>query len=134
MVLVDTSVWIDYYAGIRSPQTDWLDESVGRVTIGLTDLHLTEFLQGIRDERHPDIYLRSLSEFLILTTGGRSLAVASATNYRLLRKRGITIRKTIDCLIATFCLLEGHSLLHNDRDFEPFEKYLGLKVVHPKAG
>jgi hypothetical protein len=74
---------------------------------------------------------RDLSKFEVFETGGEALAVASAQNYRSLRSRGDTIRKTIDCLIATFCLTEGHSLLHRDHDFDPFEKHLGLRVVHP---
>jgi predicted nucleic acid-binding protein len=67
----------------------------------------------------------------VYATGGTELALAASDNYRFLRKRGITIRKTIDCLIATFCIREGHALLHRDRDFDPFEEHLGLKVVHP---
>jgi predicted nucleic acid-binding protein len=74
---------------------------------------------------------RDLSRFELFDTGGELLAVASAQNYRSLRSRGHTIRKTVDCLIATFCLLEGHSLLHRDRDFDLFEIHLGLRVIHP---
>jgi predicted nucleic acid-binding protein len=74
---------------------------------------------------------REMSKFEVFDTGGTELAVASAQNYRLLRTRGLTIRKTIDCLIATFCLMAGHSLLHRDHDFDPFEKQLGLRVLHP---
>jgi hypothetical protein len=112
-------------------QAEWLDENLTDGTIGLTDLSLCEVLQG---ERTPGSFeeLRSaLLELTVLTTGGVELATESAANYRFLRRRGVTIRSTIDCLIATFCIREGHQLLHSDRDFDPFEKHLGLKVIHP---
>ena len=131
MILIDTSVWIDYYAGTGSPQTDWLDVSVGRLDIGLTDLNLAEFLQGLRHEDRTADYLRSLQEFEIFDTGGQELAILSAANYRKLRRKGITIRSTIDCLTATYCMLHQYGLLHDDRDFDPFERHLGLQVVHP---
>ncbi len=67
----------------------------------------------------------------VLSSGGVEIAVAAAENYRILRTKGITVRKTIDCLIATFCIREGHELLHRDRDFDPFEMHLGLQVIHP---
>jgi len=131
MVLVDTSVWIDYYTRKPSPQAAWLDAWVGRADIGLIDLSLAEFLQGVREESRASIYLRSLREFDILDTGGQELAIASAKNYRSLRRRGITIRSTIDCFTATYCISRGHSLLHTDRNFGAFEEHLGLQVIHP---
>jgi predicted nucleic acid-binding protein len=94
---------------------------------------LCEVLQGLSTEAEAARVLRHLRRFDIFETGGIELASDSARNYRFLRSRGRTVRKTIDCLIATFCLREGHMLLHHDRDFEPFEELLGLIVVHPAA-
>ena len=129
MTIVDTTVWIDYLGGTVNPHTDWLDRELSQQRIGLTDLILCEVLQGIRGDSNFTRVRLELSKFEVFETGGETLAVAAAKNYRLLRSRGHTVRKTIDCLIATFCLTEGHSLLHRDHDFEPFEKYLGLRVV-----
>lgn len=131
MTIVDTTVWIDYLGGTINPHTDWLDRELNRQRLGLTDLILCEILQGIRADSGFTRVRRDLSRFVVFNTGGEALAVASARNYRLLRSRGHTIRKTIDCLIATFCLTEGHSLLHRDHDFDPFERYLDLRVIHP---
>jgi predicted nucleic acid-binding protein len=126
LTIVDTTVWIDYFGGKANPHTEWLDRELGQQPLGLTDLILCEILQGIwRDSEFARVQ-KELSRFDLLITGGEELAVASAKNYRYLRSRGCTVRKTIDCLIATFCITEGHYLLHRDRDFEPFEKFLGL--------
>ncbi len=100
-------------------------------SFGLTDLILCEVLQGIRSEREFSQVRRELGKFELFATSGEELAVAAASNYRTLRERGRTVRKTIDCLIATSCILRGHSLLHRDRDFAPFEQLLGLSVIHP---
>jgi predicted nucleic acid-binding protein len=131
MVIVDTTVWIDYLAGTANEQAAWLDRETGRQRIGLTDVILCEVLQGIRSDAAFANVRRTLQNFQVFELGGIDLAVAAAQNYRRLRQSGFTVRKTIDCLIATFCLEAGHSLLHRDRDFDPFEKYLGLRVVHP---
>lgn len=131
MVIVDTTVWIDYLAGAANDQTSWLDRELDRQRLGLTDLILCEVLQGIRSDFAFDRVRLDLEKFHIFETGGINLAVAAAQNYRLLRRRGATVRKTIDCLIATFCLEAGHELLHRDRDFDPFEEHLGLRVAHP---
>ena len=131
MTIVDTTVWIDYLRGAANPHTDWLDRELNRQRLGLTDLILCEILQGIGGDSTFIRVRRDLSKFEIFDTGGEDLAVAAARNYRFLRARGQRVRKTIDCLIATFCLTEKHSLLHRDHDFEPFEKHLGLRVVHP---
>jgi hypothetical protein len=131
VTIVDTTVWIDYLGGTVNPQTDWLNREFGRQPLGLTDLILCEVLQGIRDEPDFRRVRRGLSRFALFQTGGEELAVASAQNYRFLRSHRYTVRKTIDCLIASFCLVEGHSLLHRDRDFDPFEQHLGLQVIHP---
>jgi predicted nucleic acid-binding protein len=131
MVIIDTTVWIGYLHGTRNKETDYLDLEVGRQRFGLTDLILCETLQGIADDRSFTRVLRGLRRFEMFEMGGAELAIQAARNYRLLRQHGTTVRKTIDCLIATFCLLHGHSLLHRDRDFDQFEKSLGLIVVHP---
>ena len=131
MIIVDTTVWIDYLGGTANPHTNWLDRELNQQRLGLTDLILCETLQGIRAESVFRRVRRDLSRFEVFDTGGEALAVASARNYRFLRSHGHTIRKTIDCLIATFCLAEGHSLLHRDHDFDPFEKYLSLRVINP---
>ena len=131
MVIVDTTVWIDYLAGKTNAQTAWLEIQADRQRLGLTDLILCEILQGIRTEADVKKVRHELSRFVIFSAGGEDLAVASAQNYRTLRRRGITVRTTIDCFIATFCLREGHSLLHHDSDFNPFETHLGLQVIHP---
>ncbi|MBI5565681.1 MAG: PIN domain nuclease [Chloroflexi bacterium] len=131
MVIVDTTVWIDYLNGFDTPYTVWLDAELARRRLGLTDLILCEVLQGLPDERQAKAVRRELARFAIFETGGIDLSIAAARNYRLLRSKGYTIRKTIDCLIATFCLRDGHTLLHNDRDFDPFERKLGLRVIHP---
>ena len=133
MLIVDTTVWIDYLAGRRNPETDYLDRELPRQRLGLTDLILCEVLQGIRDDKSFARVLRDLRKFAVFETGGEELAIDAAKNFRLLRRRGHTVRKTIDCLIATFCLRHGHSLLHRDRDFDPFEQFLALPVVHPSS-
>ena len=131
MVIVDTTVWVDYLNGIQTPQTDWLDAEIERQRLGLTDLILCEVLQGVRDDRRLTQVRRELLKFEVFATGGVDLALSSAQNYRTLRSHGYTIRKTIDCLIATFCLTHDHALLHQDRDYDPFEQELGLRVIHP---
>jgi len=131
MTIVDTTVWIDYLGGVANPHTDWLDLALNQQRLGLTDLILCEILQGIRGDSTFRKVCHDMSRFEVFDTGGETLAVAAAHNYRFLRSHAHTIRKTIDCLIATFCLAEGHSLLHRDHDFDPFEKYLGLGVLHP---
>jgi predicted nucleic acid-binding protein len=131
MVIVDTTVWIDYLSKANNRQTNWLVRELGRQPLGLTDIVLCEVLQGIRSHAAFAGIRHDLEKFHIFDTGGSELAVAAAQNYRRLRRAGHTVRTTIDCLIATFCLEAGHSLLHRDHDFDPFEKYLGLRVVHP---
>ncbi len=131
MVIVDTTVWVDYLNGVARPHTDWLDRELDQQRLGLTDLILSEVLQGVRDERAAAETRRELLKCEVFTTGGVELAVTAAQNYRALRAKGRTIRRTIDCWIATFCLLNDHVLLHNDSDFNPFEEYLRLRVIHP---
>jgi len=130
MVIIDTTVWIDYLRGSQNPETNWLNRELDRQRLGLTDLILCEVLQGIRDDRSFTQVHRALRRFEIFETGSVGLAVAAARNFRRLRQQGHTVRKTVDCLIATFCLQGRHSLLHRDRDFDPFEHLLGLPVIH----
>jgi predicted nucleic acid-binding protein len=129
VILADSSVWIDYFRGINTPQTDELDRLLATEQLLTGDLILVEVLQGFRSEadfaRAEDLMGRL--EFRPL--GGREIAVAAARNYRLLRQRGVTVRTTVDGLIATFCILNNHRLLHSDRDFDGFARYLGLRVV-----
>ncbi len=131
MVIVDTTVWIDYLGGIRNPESDWLDRELHRQRLGLTDLILCEVLQGIRNDALFGRVLKELRGFEIFATGGSELAIAAAKNFRRLRQKGHTVRKIIDCWIATFCIEHGHALLHRDRDFDPFEFVLRLPVLHP---
>lgn len=131
MVIVDTTVWIDYLRGLRNKETDYFDRELGRQRFGLTDLILCETLQGIADDKAFTRVLRELRRFEIFETGSEELAIEAARNFRSLRQRGRTVRKTIDCLIATFCLRHGHSLLHRDRGYDQFEVFLGLAVIHP---
>jgi predicted nucleic acid-binding protein len=129
MVIVDTTVWIDYLGGIENLETQWLEREAHRERLGLTDLILCEVLWGIREDRR---FIETRSELLqleVFATGGLDFALQCAENFRMLRKKGITIRRLTDCWIATFCIQQGHTLLHRDRDFEPFESELGLQVV-----
>ncbi len=130
MVIIDTTVWIEYLRGAENPETHWLERELGRQRLGLTDLILCEVLQGIPDSTLFGQVRDELLKFHVLQTGGADLAIAAAQNNRELRQRGYTVRKTIDCLIATLCLQTGHKLLHRDHDFDLFEKELGLRVVH----
>lgn len=131
MIIVDTTVWIDYLNGADTPESAWLDREIARRRLGLLDLMVCEILQGLATDAQAVRVLRHLRRFEILDTGGVDFAAAAAHNYRRLRQRGRTVRKTIDCLIATFCLRESHALLHSDRDFDAFEELLHLEVVHP---
>lgn len=129
MWIVDSSVWIDYFGGRSTLQTDLLHDALGWRSIGLGDIILCEVLQGYRRQHDFEIARQALLRFPVYTIGGTDIALKSAQNYRTLRRRGITVRKTIDCLIATFVSEHGFSLLHSDRDFDPFETFLGLSVV-----
>ncbi len=133
MVIVNSSVWIDFLNQRVTPQTSWLraPQSIG--TIGLTSLVLTEVLQGIRI----DSRFRSAEQFFrtmpFIDSLAHPLAARAASNYRTLRRVGITIQSTIDCLVATFCIESGYQLLHSDSDFDYFEQHLHLSVLHPPA-
>jgi predicted nucleic acid-binding protein len=129
MILADSSVWIDYFNGKRGAETDLLDRlmDTGRLLVG--DLILAEVLQGFRFESDANRALSHFEPFEFRAMGGHDIAISAARNYRLLRGKGVTVRTTIDTLIATFCIVEGHELLHCDRDFDPFERHLGLRVI-----
>ena len=129
MIRVDSSVWIDRINRVPSVQAQRLLRLVDTQPLLIGDLILCEVLQGIRSEAAVRLVERMLGQFERVTLCGPELAVQAARNYRLLRRRGITIRKTIDVIIATFCIERGHALLHRDRDFEPMERFLGLQTV-----
>jgi hypothetical protein len=129
MILVDSSVWIDYFNGKKTAKTDWLDSSLGNTTIIMGDLILTEVLQGFQSDGDFNIARDILLHLPFMAMGGQDLALASAMNYRLLRKKGVTVRKTIDIMIGTFCIHYQLPLLHDDKDFDPMVKFLGLKIV-----
>jgi predicted nucleic acid-binding protein len=129
MWIVDSSVWIDYFGGEITLQTDLLHAALGQQAIGLGDIILCEVLQGYRHQRDFEAARQALLQFPIYTIGGTEMALKSATNYRFLRQQGITVRKTVDCMIATFVIERGFSLLHSDRDFNAFETHLGLDVI-----
>ncbi len=130
MVIVDTTVWVDYFRGVTNAETEWLHTALDRQRLGLTDLILCEVLQGVRDDVAAKAVERELVKLEVFDVCGADLAREAAHNYRTLRAHGYTVRKTIDCLIATFCIRAQHSLIHRDRDFDPFEKFLELSIIH----
>ncbi len=129
MIVVDSSIWIDYFNGKKSKKTDWLDESLGIEAIIMGDIILAEVLQGFQDDKDFKTAKRLLLEFPFIEMLGQEIAIKSAINYRKLRQKGITVRKTIDVMIGTFCIHHNFALLHNDRDFNTIEKHLNLKVI-----
>ncbi len=129
MICVDTSVWIDYFNGKISKETDCLDSLLGNQEILIGDLILTEILQGFQEDRHFREAQNMLESFPVQSMLGMPLAIKSATNYRALRKRGVTVRKTIDVMIGTYCIENHIPLLYADRDFDPMVRHLGLQSV-----
>lgn len=127
MILVDSSVWIDYFNGINTPATDQLDALLGIEPIALGDLILAEVLQGFRHDKDFDTAKELLTSLTLVDLCGTAMAVQSAKNFRFLRKKGFTVRKTVDVFIATFCIENDVPLLHSDRDFDVFHKYLNLR-------
>ncbi|MFW6181833.1 MAG: PIN domain nuclease [Spirochaetota bacterium] len=130
MILVDTTVWIDYFTGRFSPETRYLEQALDTDEIVVGDIILCEVLQGFRLDSDFEQAKNALGVFRQASMMDPHRAIRSAVNYRYLRKRGITVRKTIDCFIATFCIDTGLPILHRDRDFDPFEDHLGLTVIH----
>jgi hypothetical protein len=132
MILVDSSVWIDYFNGRKTWQTDLLEKLLSGAPIIIGDLILAEILQGFRSDNDYKTAKSFLGDLPFRQMGGYQVAVQSAQNYRNLRKKGVTVRKTIDVIIGTYCILEDLPLLHDDRDFEPMESHLSLKILSPE--
>jgi predicted nucleic acid-binding protein len=130
MIVVDSSVWIDYFNGRATAQTDVLDR-LARARLVIGELIMAEVLQGFAAEAEFRRAERIFAALEFRPMLGREMAIAAARNYRALRALGATVRTTIDTIIATFCIVEGHELLHCDRNFDPFERNLGLRVVKP---
>jgi predicted nucleic acid-binding protein len=129
MIVVDSSVWIDYFRGLSTPQTDKLDALLGAEPLAIGDLILVEVLQGFSSDQDFNQARRLLATLEPIDIGGHDIATLAANSHRALRALGITPRKTIDTVIATRCIVSGHALLHNDREFEPFVMHLGLRSV-----
>lgn len=127
MIVVDSSVWIDYLRNASTRQTALLDRLLGEEQVAIADLALVEVLQGTRDDRDFDRTLGRLVAAEPLVVSNHDVAVEAARHYRLLRAKSITVRKTIDSLIATRCILDDLPLLYSDRDFDPFVEHLGLR-------
>jgi predicted nucleic acid-binding protein len=129
MILVDSSVWIDHLRNVFTRPVRRLRQLVEQERILVGDLILCEVLQGVRSETQAREVEAALRRFELVTLADPDLAVKAAENYRFLHRRGITIRTTVDLIIGTFCMERGHALLHSDRDFEPMERFLGLRTV-----
>ena len=130
MIIVNTSVWVDLFRGATTPQTQYLRVRLGEEPFGIGDLILAEILQGCRSDTEARVIERRLRVFPCYRFDGQQIAVRAARHYRHLRSLGITVRRIIDVFIATYCIERSFFLLHNDRDFDPFEKHLGLRVGH----
>ena len=131
MILVDSSVWIDYFKGVVTPQTQRLDKLLGHELLAVGDLMLTEVLQGFAKERDFSEAKKLLTSLIVVELGGQEIAIQATRNFRALRNLGVTVRKTIDTIVAARCIASAYDLLHNDRDFEPFVIHLGLRIVSP---
>jgi predicted nucleic acid-binding protein len=129
VILVDSSVWIDFFRNEHTLQAEWLDRNLGNEGLVVGDLILAEVLQGFKDDKGFNEARRLLGQLAQVNIGGMDLAIDAARNYRRLRKLGVTLRGTVDVLIATRCISNGLRLLHSDRDFDSFEKHLSLRVV-----
>ena len=131
MILVDSSVWIDYFRGTATPQAEKLDSLLGSEPIATGDLILTEVLQGFVSDRDFNQAKKLMTSLVIVELAGQSIAIQAAKNFRVLRSLGVTVRKTIDTVIATRCIEGGLPLLYSDRDFDPFVEHLGLRSALP---
>lgn len=131
--MVDSSVWIDYFRGTPTPQTDRLDALLGTEPIVMGDLILAEVLQGFASERDFNQALKLMTALVVVNLAGRDIAIQAARNFRHLRAQGVTVRKTIDTVIATYCIENELPLLFSDRDFDPFVDHLGLISVLEKS-
>ena len=133
MILVDSSVWIDFFRGTATPQTERLDRLLDSQELGIGDLSLTEVLQGCRFQREFNQARRLLARLEFIVLGGSDVAVQAAMNYRKLRSLGVTVRGTVDVVLATRCIVSGYQLLHSDPDFDAFERHLGLRCLGSDA-
>ncbi len=131
MILVDSSVWIDYFRGTTTPETETLDRLLGAELIATGDLILTEVLQGFVSDRDFNQVRKLMTSLIVVDLAGRDIAIKAAKNFRALRAKGVTVRKTIDTVIATRCIDRRLPLLYSDRDFDPFVEHLGLRPVLP---
>lgn len=129
MILVDSSVWIDYFRGLENAPAEKLDRLLSQEPLAIGDLILAEVLQGFSEDRAFEYAPKLLTSLTVVELGGEEIAIQAARNFRALRRLGITVRKTIDTIIATNCIANGYTLLHNDRDFDPFVDHLGLRVA-----
>ena len=129
MILVDSSVWIDYFNGEDNKQTNTLNDALGVRPVAVGDLILAEVLQGFKDDKDYKTAKSLFDDLIIYDLVGKTMAIKSADNFRALRKKGITVRKPVDVIIATFCIEKKLPLLFLDKDFKPFVKYLGLSAV-----
>jgi predicted nucleic acid-binding protein len=128
MILVDTSVWVDFFNGVDGIEVDDLDRLLGSGRILIGDLILSEILQGFNRDADYRRARSLLADLSYADLCGREIALAAADNYRRLRRLGVTIRKTVDVIIGTFCMVNDHELLHSDRDFDAMERSLGLRI------
>ena len=133
VILVDSSVWIDYFRGATTPQAEKLDALLGTEPVMIGDLILTEVLQGFVSDRDFNQARKLLDSLDIIDLGGRDIAIQAARNFRVLRGLGVTVRKTIDTIIATRCIESRLTLLYSDRDFDPFVTHLGLSSALPNV-
>jgi predicted nucleic acid-binding protein len=133
VILVDSSVWIDFFRGRSTAQTETLEGLLDSEELGIGDLILTEVLQGCKLDKEFNEVRRLLSRLEFVVLGGEDVAVEAARNYRKLRSLGVTVRGTVDVVLATRCITSDHQLLHSDRDFDLFEQHLGLRCVIPVA-
>jgi len=129
VIVVDSSVWIGYFVGVENQQTNLLDDSLGTKPVAIGDLILTEVLQGFRHDKDYKAAKALFEDVTIFEMLGKEMAIKSAENFRALRKKGITVRKTADVIIASYCISQKLPLLFSDKDFKPFVKHLGLSEV-----
>jgi predicted nucleic acid-binding protein len=133
VILVDTSVWIDYFRGAPTPQAEELDALLNRELLVTGDLILVEVLQGFHRDRDFNRARKLLTSLIVVDLAGQQIAIQAARNFRALRARGSTVRKAIDAVIATRCIESGFALLYSDKDFDPFVQYLGLRSANPQT-
>ncbi len=129
MIVVDSSVWIDFFKGHETPAVSRLTGLLREEVILVGDIILCEVLKGARSDAHAHLIERVMRQHALTSTVDAEIVVTAASNYRKLRSKGITVRKTIDLIIGTFCIKHNHTLLHSDRDFDSMETFLGLKIV-----